>query len=193
MCSTVIYIYIVICLFFCPVVPKSYQTVTPWTKVRTEPWHLCTHLSFWYETTSEHKLSRFVNRLIIGLGDISNAIVMRISSVKPVPWLALNLHYLFSNGAAFNTQSRSSQISYAIFTFIIADESPSIMNAILRRLSAMQNCLAPCRSMRSHTKICKQLGFIVIIVGRLILIVGRMFNGIYKTIRYRPSLKSRIE
>ncbi len=50
----------------------------------------------------------------VGLGDISHAICMRISSVKPVPWLAVNLHHLFSNGAAFNTQSRSSLTSYAI-------------------------------------------------------------------------------
>ncbi len=28
--------------------------------------------------------------LEIGLGDISHAICMRISSVKPVPWLAVN-------------------------------------------------------------------------------------------------------
>ncbi len=39
---------------------------------------------------------------------------MRITSVKPVPWLAVNLHHLFSNGAAFNTQSRRSLTSYAI-------------------------------------------------------------------------------
>ncbi len=40
----------------------------------------------------------------------------------------------------------------------------------------------------SHTEICQQLDFIVIIVGRLILIVGRIFTGISQTIRYRPSL-----
>ncbi len=39
---------------------------------------------------------------------------MRISSLKPVPWLAVNLHHLFSNGAAFNTQSCRSLTSYAI-------------------------------------------------------------------------------
>ncbi len=33
---------------------------------------------------------------------------------KAVPWLALNLHHLFSNGAAFNTQSRRSLTSYTI-------------------------------------------------------------------------------
>ncbi len=48
------------------------------------------------------------------LGNISHAICMRISSVKPVPWLAVNLHYLFSNGAAFNTQSHRSLTSEAI-------------------------------------------------------------------------------
>ncbi len=49
---------------------------------------------------------------VVGLGDISHAICMRISSVKPVSWLAVN--HLFSNGAAFNTQSRKSLTSYAI-------------------------------------------------------------------------------
>ncbi len=50
----------------------------------------------------------------LGLHDILHAIVMRISSVKTVLWLVVNLHHLFSNGAAFNTQSRSSLTSYAI-------------------------------------------------------------------------------
>ncbi len=39
---------------------------------------------------------------------------MCISSVKTVLWLAVNLHHLFSNGVAFNTQSRRSLTSYAI-------------------------------------------------------------------------------
>jgi len=52
--------------------------------------------------------------LQLGLHDILHAIVMRISSVKAVLWLAVNLLQLFSNGAAFNTQSRSSLTSYAI-------------------------------------------------------------------------------
>ncbi len=51
-----------------------------------------------------------------GLHDILHAIVMHISSVKPVLWLLIHLHHLFSNGAAFNTQSRSSPTSYAIRT-----------------------------------------------------------------------------
>ncbi len=54
------------------------------------------------------------NAVVVGLGDISHAICMRISSVKPVLWLAVNLHHLFSNGAAFNTQSRKSLTSDAI-------------------------------------------------------------------------------
>ncbi len=58
--------------------------------------------------------SIFVSICPLGLHDILHAKVMRISSVKPVPWLAVNLHHLFSNGAAFNTQSRSSLTSYAI-------------------------------------------------------------------------------
>ncbi len=36
---------------------------------------------------------------------------------------------------------------------------------------------------------CLQLDFIVIIMGRLILIVGRIFTGISQAKRYRPSLK----
>ncbi len=39
---------------------------------------------------------------------------MRVSSVKPVLWWSINLHYLFSNGVVFNTQSRSSRTSYEI-------------------------------------------------------------------------------
>ncbi len=50
----------------------------------------------------------------VGLHDILHAIVMCISSVKTVLWLAVNLHQLFSNGAVFNAQSRSSLTSYAI-------------------------------------------------------------------------------
>ncbi len=73
----------------------------------------------------------WVKVLWLGLGDISHAICMRISSVKPVPWLAVNLHHLFSNGATFNTQSRSSLTSYAISRSL----SSAIMNAILRSLS----------------------------------------------------------
>ncbi len=47
---------------------------------------------------------------LVGLGDISNAIVMRISSVKPVLWLVVK-------------------------AFIIEGDSSTIMNAILRSLS----------------------------------------------------------
>ncbi len=50
----------------------------------------------------------------VGLDDISNTIVICISSVKPVPWLAVNLHHVLSKGGAFNTQSRSSLTSYVI-------------------------------------------------------------------------------
>ncbi len=56
------------------------------------------------------------NILILGLRDIMHAIVMRISSVKLVLWLVVNLNHLFSDGAAFNTQSRSSPTIYAIRT-----------------------------------------------------------------------------
>ncbi len=50
----------------------------------------------------------------VGLHDILRAIVMRISSVKTVLWLAENHLQLFSNGAAFNTQSRCSLTNYTI-------------------------------------------------------------------------------
>ncbi len=59
----------------------------------------------------------------LGLHDIFHAIVMRISSVKPVLWLAVNLHPLLSDGAAFNTHSRSSLTSYPI--------SRSLLNCFL--------------------------------------------------------------
>ncbi len=39
---------------------------------------------------------------------------MHILSVKTVLWLAVNLHHLFSDGAAINMQSRSSLTSYTI-------------------------------------------------------------------------------
>ncbi len=65
----------------------------------------------------------------IGLHDILHAICMRITSVKPVPWLAVNLHHLFSNGAAFNTQSRRSLTSYAYIAFNIACDTSAILSA----------------------------------------------------------------
>ncbi len=69
----------------------------------------------------------------MGLHDILHAIVMRISSVKTVLWLEVNLHHLLSDGAAFTTQSRRSLTSYAI--------SRALSHAIhLRFLSV--NCLA---------------------------------------------------
>ncbi len=52
--------------------------------------------------------------LWLGLHNILHAIVMHISPVKTVLWLAVNLHQLFSNGAAFNAQSRRLLTSYAI-------------------------------------------------------------------------------
>ncbi len=45
---------------------------------------------------------------ILGLHDISNAMIMHFSSVKPVPWSSVNLHHLLSDGAAFITPSRRS-------------------------------------------------------------------------------------
>ncbi len=52
--------------------------------------------------------------LNVGLGDISHVIIMCISSVKPVPWLVVNLHHLLLNGAAINTQSQRPLTSYVI-------------------------------------------------------------------------------
>ncbi len=69
----------------------------------------------------------------LGLHGILHAIVMRISSVKTVLWLAVNLHQLFSNGAAFNTQSLRSLTSNAI--------SRSLSHAIHLRFWA-RNCVA---------------------------------------------------
>ncbi len=67
------------------------------------------------------------------------AILMCISSVKPVLWLLINLHHLFSNGAAVNAQSRSSLTSYAISCSI------SQMNRIwlwTRYCVAWRNCIS---------------------------------------------------
>ncbi len=64
---------------------------------------------------------------------------MRFSSVKPVLWLLINLHHLFSNGAAVNAQSRSSLTSYAISCSI------SQMNRIwlwTRYCVAWRNCIS---------------------------------------------------
>ncbi len=66
---------------------------------------------------------------LLGLHDILHAICMRITSVKPVPWLAVNLHHLFSNGAVFNTQSRRSLTSYAYIAFNIACDTSAILSA----------------------------------------------------------------
>ncbi len=60
---------------------------------------------------NKHQLNKLP---YIAIANILHAIVMRISSIKTLMWLAVNLHQLFSNGDAFNTQSRSSLTSYAI-------------------------------------------------------------------------------
>ncbi len=81
--------------------------------------YLFIHLQYWssiyLSTTSSHSsIYNICPSFILGLGHISNDMIMRISSVKPVPWLVVNLHHLFSNRAAVNTQSRRSLTSYAI-------------------------------------------------------------------------------
>ncbi len=55
-----------------------------------------------------------MERWKLGLHDKSHGIVKRISSVKPVLSLLVNIHHVLSDGAAFNTQSRRSLTSYAI-------------------------------------------------------------------------------
>ncbi len=70
----------------------------------------------------------------LGLRDILHAIVMCISSVKPVLWFVINLHQLFSNGAAFNTQTVD-HWQATQFTLRITDEPPAILSVILRSLS----------------------------------------------------------
>ncbi len=58
---------------------------------------------------------------------------------KACLWLVVNLHHIFSNGAAVNTQSRSSPTSLGHIVFIIADESHSIMNMFSASLVNGQN------------------------------------------------------
>ncbi len=62
---------------------------------------------------NSYMLLLFLTPHLVGLHDISHAIVMRISSVKLVIWLVIKLCHVHSDGA-FNTQSRSSLSSYAI-------------------------------------------------------------------------------
>ncbi len=61
--------------------------------------------------------------------DKSHVIIMRISSVKPVLWLIVHLHHVLSDGYTEITDKLCN------ITFIIANESYLIMNAILRSLS----------------------------------------------------------
>ncbi len=71
----------------------------------------------------------------LGLGDISHVICMRISSVKPAPWLAVNLHHLFSNGVAIHRAVdhwQAMQYRFHYRRWIAFD-----MNVILRRLSVI--------------------------------------------------------
>ncbi len=58
---------------------------------------------------------------------------MRISTVKP--YLAVNLHHLFSDGAAVDTQSRISFDKLRNIAFIIEGDSSAITNAICPSLS----------------------------------------------------------
>ncbi len=89
---------------------------------------LCMHSHVRMRLWTNYDANAFCE-LRLGLHDILHAIVMRISTVKTVLWLAVNLHQLFSNGAAFNTQSRRSLTSNAI--------SRSLSHAI-----RSANCLA---------------------------------------------------
>ncbi len=68
------------------------------------------HIFKWLNAQIKNAQMQFT----VGLCDISHAMIMRISSVKPVLWLVVNLHQVLSDGAAFNTPSRRSLTSYAI-------------------------------------------------------------------------------
>ncbi len=54
---------------------------------------------------------------------------MSMSSVQPVPWLAVNRHHLFSDGAAFNTQ-REFTDKLRNIAFIIEGDSSAITNTL---------------------------------------------------------------
>ncbi len=53
---------------------------------------------------------------LLGLHDKSHVIAMRISSVKPVLWLVVNLHHMPLDGVAFNTLLRSDSMRFVLFT-----------------------------------------------------------------------------
>ncbi len=92
---------------FCNAEEKKKSKVTD-TKSAMQPLHYFIYNTIqmlWVSNFFLKKLSKCA--LNSGLHYILHAIVMRISSVKPVLWFVINLHHLFSNGAAFNTQSRS--------------------------------------------------------------------------------------
>ncbi len=65
---------------------------------------------------------------------------MRISSVKPVPWLAVNRHHLFSDGAAFNTQ-REFTDKLRNIAFIIEGDSSAITNVVCPSLLVNSLCV----------------------------------------------------
>ncbi len=65
---------------------------------------------------------------------------MRISSVKPVLWLAVNRHHLFSDGAAFNTQ-REFTDKLRNIAFIIEGDSSAITNAVCPSLLVNSLCV----------------------------------------------------
>ncbi len=75
---------------------KTFQAPTPASANQIA---LCKYPSADASQSCSCNTRKVCDWLSLGLGDISHAICMRISSVKPVPWLAVNLHQLFSNGA----------------------------------------------------------------------------------------------
>ncbi len=87
-----------------------------------------------WENLKNRQCVKYLFAPLLGLHDILHAIVMCVSSVKTVLWLAVNLHQLFSHGVAFNTQNHSSLTSYAI--------SRSLSHSIHLRLWA-RICVAP--------------------------------------------------
>ncbi len=71
-----------------------------------------------------------------GLHDLLHAIVMRISSVKTVLWLAVNLHQLFFQMERYLIHRAEVHWQATQFALRIADESHAIVNVRLRSLSA---------------------------------------------------------
>ncbi len=91
-------------------------------------------LTFWIHYPK--RLYIFCQYAEFGLHDLLHAIVMRISSIKTVLWLAVNLHQLFFQMERYLIQRAEVHWQATQFTLRIADESHAIVNVRLRSLSA---------------------------------------------------------